>query len=106
MRGWHRNLCGFADPAARTTQLAAAAHGGRRTRSELREEIRHLEGRAHRLRALVEPLLRLLRGVRGEHAERDRDAGLERGELEPARRLPRHVLEVRSLASDHAAERD
>ena len=44
--------------------------------------------------------------VAREEAESDRDARVEPGELEPARRLRADVVEVRRLAADDAAERD
>ena len=73
---------------------------------EVREQVGHLEARAHGLGALVEAALGLVGAVEREHAERDGDAGLDRGELQPARRLARDVVEVRRVAADHAAERD
>ncbi len=75
-------------------------------RPELGEDVSHLESGPHGVRSAVDPLLGLLARVHGQDAERDRHAGLERSELEAARRLARHVVEVRRLAADHAAERD
>ena len=70
------------------------------------EEVGHLERGADRLGALVGAGHRLLERVHGEDAERDRDAGLERRELEPRGGFAGDVLEVGGLAADDAAERD
>ena len=67
--------------------LAARRAGG--LRPELGEHVGHLERGPHGLRGPVDSLLGLLAVVDGEDAERDRDAGLDRGQLEPARRLAR-----------------
>ena len=72
----------------------------------MREDVGHLERAPDRLGALLDPRLGLLDPVEREDAEGDRDAGLERGELEPARGLARDVVEVRRVAADDAAERD
>ena len=66
----------------RLARLPAAA-------AELREDVGHLERRADSLGALVDARLGLLAVLGREDAERDRDAGLESRELEPARRLAR-----------------
>ena len=50
--------------------------------------------------------LRLVGALEREDAERDRDARLDRGELEARGGLARDVVEVRRVAADHAAERD
>ena len=50
--------------------------------------------------------LRLARGVKREHTERDRNPGLQRSELQAARRLAGDVVEVRRVTADHAAESD
>src|SRR5918994_6856744 len=76
-----------------------------------RENVGHLEPRAGRVGALVAPFPAgtgkgLLPRLAGQHPEGDRDARLERRQLEAARRLRRDVLEMRRLAADHAAERD
>ena len=81
---------------------SASASGG----AELREDVGHLEAGAHRLGALLEAVVRLLGLLEREHAEGDRHAGLERGELEARRGLAGDEVEVRRVAADHAAERD
>src|ERR1700674_5322494 len=80
--------------------------GGRGCGTELREQVRHLEARADSLGALVDARLGLLDGVRREEAEGDGNAGLERRELQPRRRLAGDKVEMGRLAADHAAERD
>ena len=78
-------------------------------RAQEAEDVGHLERGARGLGALVALRaagtgLGLLAVVAGEHAEGDRDARLERGQLEPARGLAGDVVEVRRLAADDAAE--
>jgi hypothetical protein len=46
------------------------------SRAQLREQIRHLEGGAHRFGALLHARLGLRDSVRRQDAERDRNAGL------------------------------
>ena len=72
----------------------------------MREEIGHLERRAGGLGAAVDARLRLLARLGRDHAERHRDARLDRRQLEAARRLARDEVEVRRLPADDAAERD
>ena len=62
--------------------------------------------RAHRVGGAVDARLALLDRLDGEHAERNRDARLDRRELQPRRGLARDVVEVRRLAADDRAERD
>src|SRR4051794_21419236 len=101
---------GFFPQIAQTLDTAAecsdSGRCGAGRRPELGEDVGHLERGASRLGALVEPLARLLLGVGGQHAERDRNARLQARELEPARRLARDELEVRRLAADDRAESD
>src|SRR5262245_58006116 len=70
------------------------------------EQIGHLDRRARGVGALVDARLGLLDRVHRQDAERDGYAGLQAGELEARRRLTRHVLEVRRLATHDAAERN
>ena len=77
-----------------------------RCRAELREGVGHLERGSRRPGAAIDARLGLLGRVAGEQAERDGHAGLDPGQLEPARRLAGDEVEVRRLAADHAAERD
>ena len=56
--------------------------------AELREDVRHLEAGADGFGALLEPVVRLLGLLEREHAEGDRNAGLERRELEPRAASP------------------
>src|SRR5215207_11778326 len=79
--------------------------------AEAREDVGHLERRAGRVGALVAPSpagagKRLLPRLAGQHAEGDRNARLERRQLEAARGLRGDVLEMRRLAANHAAEGD
>src|SRR3954454_21540408 len=93
---------------------ADLGHGGECSRSrrlpsrraELGEYVAHLERRPRGCGPLVEPDLRLLLVLDRQHAERDRDSGLEAGKLKPASRLARDVLEVRGLPSNDRAEGD
>src|ERR1044072_5945417 len=82
---------GFLPQDAQTLDTAAddssaLALGGR---AQLREDVRHLEAGAHRLGALLEPVVGLVGLLEREHAERDRDAGLECREPEARRGLAR-----------------
>src|SRR5712691_12155797 len=61
-------------------RLSLRGSGG----AELREQVGHLERAADGLGALVDARLGLLGRVAGQDAERDRDAGLERRQLETA----------------------
>src|SRR5215211_201227 len=70
------------------------------------EEARHLQGSANGVGGTVDARLGLLERLGRQHAERHRYAGLDRRQLQPARRLARDVVEVRRLAADHAPERD
>src|SRR3954449_7963684 len=63
---------------------SGSALGGLGRRPELLEDVGHLERRPHRVRPPLGRVARL-----GQDAEGDRDAGLERGELEPRRGLAR-----------------
>src|SRR5438034_1483298 len=64
-----------------------------------------LEGRMHGLGTFADPRQRLSLGLRGEHAEPDRDAMSQRDVAEAARGLTRDVFEVRRLAANHASQR-
>ena len=75
-------------------------------RPELREDVGHLEGASHRICGPVDPLLCLLTVLDREDAERDRDTGLDRGQLKAARSLACDQVEMRRLTADHTAERD
>src|SRR5947199_4424148 len=55
--------------------------------SQVGERVGHLERGSHRLRALLDPGVRLLDAVEREHSERNRDTRLECRELETARAL-------------------
>src|ERR1044072_8927213 len=102
---------GFLPQDAQTLDTAAddssgLALGGR---AQLREDVRHLEPGAHRFGALLEPVVGPVGRVvllERKHAERDRDARLERCELEAGRSLAGDEVEVRRVAADDAAERD
>src|SRR5262249_44460888 len=59
--------------------LWLSAVGGR---PELREDVGHLEGAADRVGGTVDPGLALLDRLDGEHAEGDRHAGLDPGQLQ------------------------
>ena len=72
----------------------------------MREEVGHLERAADGLGSLPDTRFRLLDAIEGEHTERDGDARLQRRELQPTRRLARHVVEVRRVTADDAAEGD
>ena len=54
----------------------------------------------------VDPVVGLLGLLEREHAEGDRHARLERGELEARRGLACDEVEVRRVAADHAAQGD
>src|SRR6266705_4765980 len=69
------------------------------------ERVGGLEGRLHRLGTFADPRQRLSLGLRGKHAEPDRDAMRQRDVAEAPRRLAGHVLEMRRFAADHAAQR-
>src|SRR3954453_15922845 len=102
---------GFFPQIAQTLDTAAGGaeaggHPAPRRRSERGEDLTHLERRPHGYGAFVEPDLRLLLVLDRQHAERDRDSGLEAGKLKPARRLARDVLEVRGLPANERAEGD
>src|SRR5215210_6435323 len=100
---------GFLPQDAQTLDIAAAecssglALGGC---AELGEDVRHLEAGAHRLDALLEPVVGLPGLLEREHAEGDRDAGLERGQLQARGGLAGDEVEVGSVAADDAAESD
>src|SRR5947208_6421595 len=70
------------------------------------ERIGGLQGRLHRLGTFADPRQRLSLGLRGKHAESDRDAMRQRDVAEAARSLAGDVFEVRRLAANHASERD
>ena len=70
------------------------------------EHVGHLERAADGLGALLDTRLGLLDVIEREKSEGDGNAGLERGELQPACRLARDVVEVRRVSSDDAAEGD
>ena len=74
--------------------------------AELREDVGHLQRAAHGVGCTVDPLLGLLAVLDGQHAEGDRHPGLDRRQLEAARRLARDVVEMRRLTADHASECD
>ena len=57
--------------------------------ANLGEQVGHLERGPCGVRALLDPRFRLLGRVHREDAERDRNAGLEAGELEPRGRRSR-----------------
>ena len=75
------------------------------------QQVRELERGDRRIGALVAglgagALDRLLDGVRRQHAERDRHAGVLRDAREAAGAFAGDVVEVRRRALDHGAERD
>src|SRR5215207_240730 len=74
--------------------------------AQLREHVRHLEPGAYRLRALLEPVVRLVGLLERQHAEGDGDPRFERRKLEAGRGLARDEVEVRRIAADDAAECD
>ena len=76
-----------------------------------RQQFDHLERGLHGFSALVHARERgTLLGLRlvlgGEHAEDHRHTGREARVHEAARALARHVIEMRRVAADHAAQRD
>ena len=76
-----------------------------------REQLDHLERGLHRFPSLVHAIdVRALFGLRlrfgGEHAEDHRHARREAGIHQAARAFAGHVVEVRRVAADHAAQRD
>ena len=78
----------------------------RRSCAQMGEHVGHLERAADGLGALLDAWLGLLDVIEREKSEGDGNAGLERGELQPACRLARDIVEVRRVSSDDAAEGD
>src|SRR5215213_101118 len=99
---------GFLPQDAQTLDTAADDSSGLALRScaQLGEDVGHLEPGANRLGPLLEPVVRLVCLLEREDAERDRDARLERRQLEPGRGLAGDEVEVRRVAADDAAEGD
>src|SRR5256886_207476 len=96
--------------AYRSWRARARALVSGRCTAELGQDVGCGERRLGRFVALVpgrasRPRQRLLERFGGQHPEPDGEPMSERDVAEPARRLARDVLEVRRLASDHAAER-
>src|SRR5919197_6644369 len=70
------------------------------------ERVSRLERRLHRLGALTEASQRLTLSIGRQDPEPDSDPVRERDVAQPARRFACHVLPMRCLAANHAAERD
>src|SRR5471030_573188 len=76
-----------------------------------RHEVRHLKGARHSFGAFITLILacaraRLLEGIYREDAKGNGNAGVTARLLQPASALARHIVEMRSIATDYAAKRN